>query len=108
MMDSQHIQFKCLKESGIEDLIELETGQNLLVRPPKSMMLDVVEGNYFGYVRPVYQHYNWCINYLGVDKSFITWETSTRKLSRENTEQITDIMTEACKKYLQENIEDGC
>ncbi len=85
------------------ELIELETGQNLLVRPPTSTMKDITEGNYFGYIRPVYQHYNWCIDYLGIDKPFVTWETRTHKLLQEDVRQIGEIMTEACKKYLQEN-----
>lgn len=85
------------------DLIELETGQNLLVRPPKSIMKNIVEGNYAGYIRPVYQHYNWCIDYLGIDKPFVTWKTRTHKLSQEDCKQICETMIEACKKYLQEN-----
>lgn len=70
-------------------------------KPNDLIMRAIVDLNYFVYSRPLYEHYNWCLDYLNSAKQRV--ENPAVILSGEDIGDVQYIMIEACSRYIGEN-----
>lgn len=72
-----------------------------VIQPSLSQIKAIAYRDVDTYEHPAYQHYNWCCEQLGFEQKMV--EFPTKELTREEWDEVQDLMVKACKKYLQEN-----
>lgn len=76
---------------------------NYISVQPSSFEINAIANEHIGdYNYPLYEHYNWCLDYLESDKPRVYIPRAL--LPEETTHTVQQTMIKACKKYLEDQI----